>query len=214
MGLSAVPHSYELNLGMCGMHGRAPSTLMQSRADLIIAVGVRFSDRATGDVSAYASNSKIIHIDIDEAELGKNVPNIIEVCGSAKSVLAALLESTEEKRNEEWRREVLESKEKDAACSDGDRFSPRAIIRCINEYFGGETVVATDVGQHQMWSCRNYASKNENAAHIRGAGTMGFGLGAAIGGSASGKSGQCSSPGRHFGRISTRWPRPFAEKRY
>ncbi|NLT39930.1 MAG: biosynthetic-type acetolactate synthase large subunit [Clostridiales bacterium] len=183
MGLSAVPHSYELNLGMCGMHGRAPSTLMQSRADLIIAVGVRFSDRATGDVSAYASNSKIIHIDIDEAELGKNVPNIIEVCGSAKSVLAALLESTEEKRNEEWRREVLESKEKDAACSDGDRFSPRAIIRCINGYFGGETVVATDVGQHQMWVMQNYAfEKPRTLLTSGGLGTMGFGLGAAIGG--------------------------------
>ncbi len=183
MGLSAIPDSYGLNLGMCGMHGRAAATIVQSEADLLIAVGVRFSDRATGDVEEYTHNCKVIHIDIDEAELGKNIPGIIELCGDAKSILSALLAAIPEKRNDDWIRDVLAYKEKDAAMPGNDCFSPQNIIRSINAFCSKDTVVATDVGQHQMWVVQHYAFERPRTLLTSGGlGTMGFGLGAAIGG--------------------------------
>lgn len=102
MGLTAIPHSCTLNLGMCGMHGKSAAILAQSKADLMIAVGVRFSDRATGDVAEYTKNCTVIHIHIDEAELNKNVPSKIELCGNAKTILAALLKKLPDKKNESW----------------------------------------------------------------------------------------------------------------
>jgi len=183
MGLSAIPASYELNLGMTGMHGKAAASITQSKADLMIAVGARFSDRATGDIAEYTKNCTIIHIDIDQAELGKNVSSIIELCGDAKQILSALLEQIPEKHNEEWIEAVLADKAKDDACRSNDCFTPGNIIRQVAAYNTPETVITTDVGQHQMWVMLNYPfAKPQTLLTSGGLGTMGYGMGAAIGG--------------------------------
>ncbi|MCL2882312.1 MAG: biosynthetic-type acetolactate synthase large subunit [Coriobacteriia bacterium] len=182
MGLSAVPHDYELNLGMTGMHGRHQSSRIHSQADVIIAVGVRFSDRATGDVREYAKDRTIIHIDIDEAEINKNVPVDIPLIGDAKEILSALLERVEPAHNEEWATTIAGAKaaERDR---NPEKFNPQTIIRAVNKHFGPDTIVATDVGQHQMWVMQNYVfEKPRTLLTSGGLGTMGYGMGAAIGG--------------------------------
>jgi len=182
MGLTAIPHSYQLNLGMCGMHGKYAASVAQSKSDLMIAVGVRFSDRATGDIGEYTKNCRVIHIDIDHAELGKNVPNIIELCGDAKQILSAILEKIDEKHNNEWIETIVNDLQVDVG-KDDDSFSPKNIIHTIREYSNDDTIIATDVGQHQMWVMQNYAfAKPRTMLTSGGLGTMGYGLGAAIGG--------------------------------
>jgi len=182
MGLTAIPHSYQLNLGMCGMHGKYAASVAQSKSDLMIAVGVRFSDRATGDIGEYTKNCRVIHIDIDHAELGKNVPEIIELCGDAKQILSAILEKIDEKHNDEWIETIVNDLQVDVG-KDDDSFSPKNIIHTIREYSNDDTIIATDVGQHQMWVMQNYAfAKPRTLLTSGGLGTMGYGLGAAIGG--------------------------------
>ncbi|MFA5562235.1 MAG: biosynthetic-type acetolactate synthase large subunit [Eubacteriales bacterium] len=183
MGLSAIPRSYPLNLGMCGMHGRYASTYAQSEADLMIAVGVRFSDRATGRIEEYTKNCTVVHIDIDEAELGKNVPSIIEVCGDAKQTLTRLLPLVTERQHRQWVDTVLSLRAKDDAAAEEARFTPAAIIRRVRQAVPPETVVATDVGQHQMWVMQHYPVERPRTLLTSGGlGAMGFGMGAAIGG--------------------------------
>lgn len=183
MGITAVPDSYRLNLGMCGMHGRSAATLTQADADLMIAVGVRFSDRATGNVEEYTKNCTLIHIDIDEAELNKNVSSFIEICGDAKQILAELIKELPVKRNDEWVDTALERKQADRKHCPPDRFSPKAIIECVRGYCDDDTVIATDVGQHQMWVMQYYRfEKPRTLLTSGGLGTMGYGLGAANGG--------------------------------
>ncbi len=183
MGITAIPNSYELNLGMCGMHGKAAATITQSMADLMIAVGVRFSDRATGDVEKYTKNCTLVHIDIDEAELSKNVPSFIELCGDAKAVLNEILESLPEKRNDDWVKTVLTYKAQDNRDTGRESFEPKDIIRCIRGYLSEDTVIATDVGQHQMWVMQHYPfEKPRTLLTSGGLGAMGYGMGAAIGG--------------------------------
>ncbi|HZJ78884.1 MAG TPA: biosynthetic-type acetolactate synthase large subunit [Clostridia bacterium] len=183
MGMTAVPSSYELNLGMCGMHGKYAASMAQSQADLMIAVGVRFSDRATGNISEYTKKCTVIHIDIDEAELGKNVESLIELCGDAKKILGELLELIKPSRNEEWVDLVLKSKEKDKTNVDKSKFCPQNIIEIVKAHCSADTVIATDVGQHQMWTMLYYAFENPRTLLTSGGlGTMGYGLGAAIGG--------------------------------
>lgn len=187
MGLSAVPNSYPLNLGMCGMHGKPASTLVHADADLLLAIGVRFGDRATGDVEEYARDRKIIHIDIDEAELNKNVPSVIELCGDAKRILTALLEALPDKRNTDWLNAVYTYKNADEKLPKQKRFSPQSIIECVHGLCDGDTVVATDVGQHQMWVMQYYPfEKPRTLLTSGGLGTMGYGFGAAIGGCVAG----------------------------
>ncbi len=188
MGLTAVPHDYELNLGMTGMHGRHQSSRIHSQADVIIAVGVRFSDRATGDVREYAKDRTIIHIDIDEAEINKNVPVDIPLIGDAKHILQALLQQIKPANNEEWAATIAAAKSAERDRNPA-KFNPQTIIRAVNRHFGPDTVVATDVGQHQMWVSQNYVfEKPRTFLTSGGLGTMGFGMGAAIGGCfASGK---------------------------
>lgn len=183
MGLTSIPDSYELNLGMCGMHGKAAATLAQSKADLMIAVGVRFSDRATGNVGEYTKNCTVVHIDIDEAELSKNVRPFIELCGDAKQILKSMLSSLPEKSNDEWIKTVLAFKEKDESETGAEQFRPKNIIGCVRSFCKDDTVVATDVGQHQMWVMQHYAfEKPRTLLTSGGLGTMGYGMGAAIGG--------------------------------
>ncbi len=186
MGLSAIPSSYELNLGMTGMHGKYAASMAQSEADLLIAVGVRFSDRATGNIAEYTKNCTVVHIDIDDAELGKNVPSVIDVCGDAKAILTEMLGRLNPFRNDEWLARVEELKRKgEPANDDGTAFTPRNIIRCVASRVGPDTVVATDVGQHQMWVMQHYPFEKPGVLLTSGGlGTMGYGMGAAIGGCA------------------------------
>lgn len=182
MGISAIPYSFEYNLGMCGMHGRYASSAAQANADLIIAAGVRFSDRATGNTSEYSKRCTVIHIDIDASEIGKNVCPKIGLCGDIKTVLKRLINEVPEKRGGEWLETVEEYKATEKSVSNGD-FSPRNIIDLINSSFNEDTVVATDVGQHQMWVIQYYRfEKPRRLLTSGGLGTMGFGMGAAIGG--------------------------------
>jgi len=184
MGIGAVPYSYKLNLGMCGMHGRYASSVAQSEADLIIALGVRFSDRATGSIRGYAKNAKVLHLDIDAAEIGKNVRADVSICGDLKDLLPMLLRGTGTKESSEWLNRIVELKAEDSRAPLNSEFTPRKIIDTVNRFFEDETVVATDVGQHQMWVAQYYRfEKPRKFISSGGLGAMGFGLGAAIGAS-------------------------------
>ncbi|MDR2605904.1 MAG: biosynthetic-type acetolactate synthase large subunit [Oscillospiraceae bacterium] len=182
MGLGAIPYDHPLNLGMCGMHGRYASTVAQSKADLIIAAGVRFSDRATGDIDKYTRNCKIIHIDIDAAELGKNVRPEISLCGDVKQILSALLDTLPGKYNPDWLAEI-DALKSSVPIGAADTFTPQNIIRAIHARISPDSIIATDVGQHQMWVAQSYPfTKPRTFLSSGGLGAMGFGLGAAIGG--------------------------------
>ncbi|NLB37354.1 MAG: biosynthetic-type acetolactate synthase large subunit [Clostridiales bacterium] len=182
MGMTAIPHDYELNLGMCGMHGKYAATAAQSECDLMIALGVRFSDRATGNIELYRQGCSIIHIDIDLAEIGKNVSSDININGDVKDVLRKLLTLLEPIKNEKWLTRIEELKQVDKAPQSGD-FSPQSIIETVSCFCDDDTVIATDVGQHQMWVMQYYPFKKPRVLLTSGGlGAMGYGLGAAIGG--------------------------------
>jgi len=183
MGIGSVPHSYPLNLGMCGMHGRYASTVAKSECDLIIALGVRFSDRATGSIRDYAKGSSVLHVDIDAAEIGKNVRADISLCGDIKEILPLLLDGTRARKPGEWLERISELKAEDSVPLGGE-FTPRNIIGTVNRFYDDDTVVATDVGQHQMWVAQYYRfEKPRKLVASGGLGAMGFGLGAAVGAS-------------------------------
>ncbi len=182
MGLTALPNEYALNLGMCGMHGKFAASVAQSECDLMIALGVRFSDRATGNVEAFRQDRTILHVDIDLAEIGKNVSSHIDICGEVKDVLAVLLESLPAMRNEDWLSRIEELKQMDQTSQTGE-FTPQKVIETVCRFQDEDTVVATDVGQHQMWTMQYYKfQKPRTLLTSGGLGTMGYGLGAAIGG--------------------------------
>ncbi len=182
MGRTVLPDSYDYNLGMCGMHGIYASSKAQSECDLMIAVGVRFSDRATGDINEYTSKCTVIHIDIDKAELGKNVQPDLSVQGDVKEILTDLLKDLEEQQHPDWRKQIEEYKKEGPPERPGE-FCPKNIIEKVREYTEDSTVIATDVGQHQMWTVQYYRfEKPRTLLTSGGLGTMGYGLGAAIGG--------------------------------
>lgn len=182
MGRTAVPDSYPLNLGMCGMHGNYASSKAQSECDLMLAIGVRFSDRATGDLKEYTRKCTVVHIDIDKAELGKNVHADLSIQADIREVLPKLIAAIPEKKHPEWIQEVMEYKTVDKPEPAG-AFVPRNIIEAVRAKMNDDTVVATDVGQHQMWTLLYYQfEKPHTLLTSGGLGTMGYGLGAAIGG--------------------------------
>lgn len=182
MGITAVPASYPLNLGMCGMHGRYASIKAQSECDLLLAVGVRFSDRATGDVDEYTKKCMTVHIDIDRAEIGKNVSPDVSLWGDVKDILNRLLEQVSQCEHPEWIAQVEEYKAAETPPPDR-KFTPKNIIEEVNRHCFDDTIVATDVGQHQMWTMQYYKfEKPQTLLTSGGLGAMGFGLGAAIGG--------------------------------
>jgi acetolactate synthase-1/2/3 large subunit len=182
LGLTALPGDYNLNLGMCGMHGKYAATVAQSECDLMIALGVRFSDRATGNIEAYREGRVIIHVDIDLAEIGKNVPSHIDICGDVKAVLAELLPALPPMHNEQWLARIEELKQVDKTPQNDD-FTPHNIIEMVGGFCDDDTVIATDVGQHQMWTMQNYPFGNPRTLLTSGGlGAMGYGLGAVIGG--------------------------------
>ena len=182
MGLTAVPASYPLNLGMCGMHGKYASIKAQSECDLLLAVGVRFSDRATGDIDEYTKKCMTVHIDIDRAEIGKNVNADISMWGDVKEILTKILAVIPKYEHPEWVAQIEEYKSA-AILPAPQAFGPQAIIEEVNRHGNEDTVVATDVGQHQMGTMQYYRfEKSHKLLTSGGLGTMGYGLGAAIGG--------------------------------
>ena len=183
MGIGSIPHSYKLNLGMSGMHGRYASTVAKSESDLIIALGVRFSDRATGRASEYEKDITVIHVDIDAAEIGKNVRADVSLHGDLRDILPKLISGSRARHNPEWLERIEKLKEEGRAPL-SDEFTPRNIIALVNDYCDGDTIVATDVGQHQMWVAQYYRfEKPRKLVASGGLGAMGFGMGAAIGAS-------------------------------
>lgn len=183
MGLSAVPTDNERFLGMQGMHGQFASSMAQNNADLIIAVGTRFSDRATGNKQKYAKKSKIIHFDVDFAEINKNISVDVGVLGDLKNSLTRTIDGCCEKENPDWHKIIDKLRYKEESFYEKtDRFTPKKAIEIINSIVDEDTVIATDVGQHQMWAAQycNFKKKRKFVSS-GGLGTMGFGLGAAIG---------------------------------
>lgn len=185
MGLSAVSGDNPYNLGMTGMHGRYASSKAKSKADLIIAIGVRFSDRATGNKDKYSKNAKIIHIDIDPAEIDKNITTYLGVIGDIKETLTRLLGKLSPMKHPEWKCAVDELvDEENTFCPKDNALHPKAIIEAVQQYTDENTIIATDVGQHQMWTAQYYRFKKPRTFITSGGlGTMGFGMGAAIGSS-------------------------------
>ncbi len=188
MGLSAMPNSYPRFLGMQGMHGRYASSMANKQADLIIGIGVRFSDRATGNVSKFAKNTKIVQIDVDNSEINKNVTVDAGVVGDIVDSFERIAEKCSENSHPEWNAAVdLLKAEQDKLSAENEAASPgklhpRAIFRVINKIKDKNTCIATDVGQHQMWAAQyTDFEKKRTFASSGGLGTMGYGLGASIG---------------------------------
>lgn len=183
MGISSVPFSNKRFLGMQGMHGHYASSMAQAEADLVIAVGARFSDRATGNKAVYVRNCKIIHIDVDAAELDKNIYAQVGISGDVGETLAELIKIVDEKKHPEWNAKIEEFKAKEAASiKPSEIMTPYDIIDVVNAKMPEDAIICTDVGQHQMWVAQRYRfEQSRKFISSGGLGTMGFGLGAAIG---------------------------------
>ncbi len=182
MGLGAVPADNPRMLGMLGMHGTHAANIAMQRCDLLIAVGVRFSDRALGNAATFAAQAKVLHIDIDRAEINKNVSTTLHITGDARVVLELLLSRVAQKAHEQWMQQARSMMEE--YLSD-ELFEPRKILRQMAA-IAPEITVATDVGQHQMWTAQHFPFLHPRQLITSGGlGTMGFGLGAAMGAAAS-----------------------------
>ena len=188
MGLSAMPNSYERFLGMEGMHGHYASSMANKEADLIIGIGVRFSDRATGNTAKYAKGAKLIQLDVDLSEINKNIQVDVGLVGDIKSSFARISERCEKAEHKQWEQEIaaLKTEEKriidEAEEASNGAMTPKKIFDVINKIKDKSTIIATDVGQHQMWAAQytDFEQKRRFASS-GGLGTMGYGLGAAIG---------------------------------
>ena len=183
MGLSAVPTDHPRFLGMQGMHGHYASSMAMHHADVIIALGVRFNDRVTGDRTKFAEDKKIIHIDVDGSELCKNVQEVCGLRGDIKLTLNRLLPLLEKSEKPDWQAQIETLRSKERGYADNrPGMTPRRILSTLNRYLGENTAVCTDVGQHQMWAAQNIRFQMPRRfVSSGGLGTMGFGLGAAIG---------------------------------
>lgn len=182
MGLSAVPKTSEYYAGMIGMHGHASVAHLIGKSDLVIAIGARFSDRVAGDRTKFCKHAKIIHIDIDAAEIDKNVTTDAHICGDVKQTLRLLIDSVRKKTDSTMLELNAELKRKYPLPDCKGKLSPRTLIRYVSDN-AKDAVVATDVGQHQMWVAQEYSFPAPRTFLTSGGlGTMGFGLGAAIGG--------------------------------
>ncbi|MFW6227619.1 MAG: thiamine pyrophosphate-binding protein, partial [Bacteroidota bacterium] len=189
LGLSALPTDHPLNMGMLGMHGNYAPNLKTNECDVLIAIGMRFDDRVTGDLSRYAKQAKVIHLEIDPAEINKNVKAEIPVLGNVKTSLPLLTELVEKKSHDSWVQEFRDLDkiefekviEKDLRPSKVG-ITMAEVIRRINEQSNGDAIIVTDVGQHQMIASR-YSKFNSSRSFVTsgGLGTMGFGLPAGFG---------------------------------
>jgi acetolactate synthase-1/2/3 large subunit len=189
LGMSAIPTDHALAVGMLGMHGNYGPNVLTNECDVLIAIGMRFDDRVTGRLDKYAKQAKVIHLDIDPAEIDKNVKTTVPVWGDCKETLPLLTELLEQKTHSEWLQRFHDHmKEEEEVCiipelnPTGETLTMGEVIKLLNELTKGDSVVVTDVGQHQMVACR-YAKFNDTKSNITsgGLGTMGFALPAAIG---------------------------------
>ena len=189
LGMSAIPTDHPLGVGMLGMHGNYGPNVLTNECDVLIAVGMRFDDRVTGRLDKYAKQAKVIHLDIDPAEIDKNVKTTVPVWGDCKETLPMLTALLEEKEHTNWLQQFHDYKKKEEETCiqpelhpSTDVLSMGEVINLLNEATNGEAVIVTDVGQHQMVACR-YAKYTQTKSNITsgGLGTMGFALPAAIG---------------------------------
>lgn len=184
LGQGTIATSHPLFLGMGGMHGSYAANIAMTDADFIIAIGCRFDDRLTGNPKTFAKNAKVVHIDVDPAEIGKIIAVDLPVVGDAKQALEMLLaEPVVQNNTEKWIEKVTKDKERVRSYDKKERMvQPQAVIERIGELTKGDAVVVTDVGQHQMWTAQYYPYQNERQLVTSGGlGTMGFGVPAAIG---------------------------------
>ncbi|MEZ7500165.1 biosynthetic-type acetolactate synthase large subunit [Flavobacterium sp. Arc3] len=189
LGLSALPTEHPLNVGMLGMHGNYAPNILTNECDVLIALGMRFDDRVTGNLETYAKQAKVIHFDIDPAEIDKNVKTEVAVLGDVKEGLAALLPLIENNTHESWHNRFKELYEVELEAVINDELKPKKegismgeTIEMINKHSKGDAIMVSDVGQHQMFTCR-YSKFNKSKSNVTsgGLGTMGFALPAAIG---------------------------------
>lgn len=183
MGLGSIPGEHPLFLGMLGLHGARYANLTVTNCDLLIAVGARFDDRVTGKIKAFAPQARVIHIDIDPAEISKNVISHLPIVGDSKTVLKALLERVKQKDNRQWVEQVQKwKKEHPLAYDKNSTLKPQYVIEEIYHYTKGKVRVSTDVGQHQMWAAQYFKFNSPRGLITSGGlGCMGFGLPGAIG---------------------------------
>ncbi|PVH26214.1 biosynthetic-type acetolactate synthase large subunit [Sphingobacterium corticibacter] len=189
MGLSALETEHPLNVGMLGMHGNYAPNVMTNECDVLIAIGMRFDDRVTGRLDKYAKQAKIVHLDIDPAEIDKNVKTAVPVWGDCKETLPALTALLQQNDHSAWVAEFRELEKEEIKEVIQDELNPTTdimtmgeVLKTLNELTNGDAIIVTDVGQHQMVTCR-YAKFNSSRSNVTsgGLGTMGFGLPAAIG---------------------------------
>ncbi|MDD2674319.1 MULTISPECIES: biosynthetic-type acetolactate synthase large subunit [Flavobacterium] len=189
LGLSAMPTDHPLNVGMVGMHGNYGPNVLTNECDVLIALGMRFDDRVTGNLATYAKQAKVIHFEIDPAEVDKNVKTTVAVLADLKESLTALLPLIESNSHEAWHNEFKEKYEIELEAVINDELKPKRegismgeTIEMINKHSKGDAIMVSDVGQHQMFACR-YAKFNSTKSNVTsgGLGTMGFALPAAIG---------------------------------
>ena len=185
LGLGGFPENHDLSLGMLGMHGTVPANFATDEADLVIAAGIRFDDRIAGNPSKFCEHAKIIHIDIDPAEIDKNKKVDVPIVGDLKNVLAEINKELEPKKHTEWTDKVKEWKNEYPLAHRNvgeDKLLPQEVLKAVNDILDGDAIVVTDVGQHQMWTAQYMTYTNpDSIVTSGGAGTMGFGLPAAIG---------------------------------
>ncbi|AMD94520.1 biosynthetic-type acetolactate synthase large subunit [Leptotrichia sp. oral taxon 847] len=185
LGLGAFPGSHELSLGMLGMHGTVPANYATDEADLVIAAGVRFDDRIAGNPNKFIENAKVIHIDIDPAEIDKNKRADVPIVGDLKQVLSEINQAVEPQTHREWVEKVIEWKKEYPLGHrkvGEDKLLPQEVLQAIDDILKGDAIIVTDVGQHQMWAAQYFTYQNpDSIVTSGGAGTMGFGLPAAIG---------------------------------
>lgn len=183
MGMGAFPGTHPYYMGMVGMHGTRCSNYAFSKCDLLIAVGARFSDRVISNVKRFAPYAKIVHIDIDPAELGKNVETHIGICGDVKDILRLLNEKVEERKENGWNEQIRQwQKEYPLKYTDNGKVNPQHVIETLYKLTKGDAIITTEVGQNQMWAAQFYKfTRPRTFISSGGLGTMGYGLGASIG---------------------------------
>jgi acetolactate synthase-1/2/3 large subunit len=189
LGAGAISTDHPLNVGMLGMHGNYGPNVLTNECDVLIAIGMRFDDRVTGRLDKYAKQAKVIHLDIDPAEIDKNVKSTVPVWGDCRETLPLLTALVQQKAHTEWLHKFNDYTQKEIDAVIHDELNPSSgeltmgeVIKQLNDLTGGEAIIVTDVGQHQMVACR-YAKLNKTRSNVTsgGLGTMGFALPAAIG---------------------------------
>jgi len=182
MAISAFPENHPLYTGMIGMHGTKASNILASKCDLLINLGARFSDRVISNQN-HIKNAKVVHVDVDAAEINKNIKTDAFIVGDLKIALQKLIPLLKEKKNEEWLKRVKELKALNVSKdSDTGELTPEFLFRKLDEFDHGDFIITTEVGQHQMWTAKYYKFKQPRSfISSGGLGTMGYGLGASIG---------------------------------